>query len=56
VIATKGLTHPTDRWGRPGRPGRPREAVAGSLRRPRLERIDLYQLARITQACRLPMD
>jgi pyridoxine 4-dehydrogenase len=47
VIATKGLTHPPDRWGRQGNPGRLREAVEGSLRRLRLERIDLYQLARI---------
>jgi pyridoxine 4-dehydrogenase len=47
VIATKGLTHPPDRWGQPGHPGRLREAVEGSLRRLRLEQIDLYQLARI---------
>jgi pyridoxine 4-dehydrogenase len=47
VIATKGLTHPPDRWGQPGRPGRLREAAEGSLRRLRLEQIDLYQLARI---------
>jgi pyridoxine 4-dehydrogenase len=47
VIATKGLTHPPDRWGQQGNPGRLREAVEGSLRRLRLERIDLYQLARI---------
>ena len=47
VVATKGLTHPPDRWGQPGRPGRLREAVEGSLRRLRLERIDLYQLARV---------
>jgi pyridoxine 4-dehydrogenase len=47
VIATKGLTHPPDRWGQPGRPERLREAVDGSLRRLRQERIDLYQLARI---------
>jgi pyridoxine 4-dehydrogenase len=47
VIATKGLTQPSDRWGQPGQPGRLREAVEGSLRRLRLERIDLYQLARI---------
>jgi pyridoxine 4-dehydrogenase len=47
VIATKGLTHPPDRWGQPGSPGRLRQAVEGSLRRLRLERIDLYQLARI---------
>lgn len=47
VIATKGLTHPPDRWGQPGHPGRLREAVEGSLRRLRRDRIDLYQLARI---------
>jgi pyridoxine 4-dehydrogenase len=47
VIATKGLTHPPVRWGQPGSPGRLRQAVEGSLRRLRLERIDLYQLARI---------
>ena len=47
VIATKGLTHPPNRWGQQGSPGRLREAVEGSLRRLRLERIDLYQLARI---------
>jgi pyridoxine 4-dehydrogenase len=47
VIATKGLSHPPDRWGEQGRPERLREALEGSLRRLRLERIDLYQLARI---------
>jgi pyridoxine 4-dehydrogenase len=47
VIATKGLTHPPDRWGQPGHPERLREAVEGSLRRLRTERIDLFQLARI---------
>jgi pyridoxine 4-dehydrogenase len=47
VIATKGLTHPPDRWGQPGHPGRLREAVEGSLRRLRTDRISLYQLARI---------
>ena len=47
VIATKGLTHPPDRWGQQGHPERLREAAEGSLRRLRLERIDLYQLARI---------
>jgi pyridoxine 4-dehydrogenase len=47
VIATKGLTHPPDRWGQPGHPERLREAVEGSLRRLRTDRIDLYQLARI---------
>jgi pyridoxine 4-dehydrogenase len=47
VIATKGLTHPPNRWGQQRNPERIREAVEGSLRRLRLERIDLYQLARI---------
>ena len=47
VIATKGLTQPPDRWGQPGHPGRLRQAVEGSLRRLRVDRIDLYQLARI---------
>jgi pyridoxine 4-dehydrogenase len=47
VIATKGLTHPPDRRGQQGNPERLREAVEGSLRRLRRERIDLYQLARI---------
>jgi pyridoxine 4-dehydrogenase len=47
VIATKGLTHPPDQWGQPGRPERLRQAVEGSLRRLRTDRIDLYQLARI---------
>jgi pyridoxine 4-dehydrogenase len=47
VIATKGLTHPPDRWGQPGHPERLREAVEGSLRRLRTDRISLYQLARI---------
>ena len=43
----QGPDPPTDRWGQQGNPGRLREAVEGSLRRLRLERIDLYQLARI---------
>ena len=47
VIATKGLTTRTGPVGPAGNPGRLREAVEGSLRRLRLERIDLYQLARI---------
>jgi len=34
VIATKGLTHPPDRWGQQGHAGRLREAAEGSLRRP----------------------
>ena len=46
VIATKGgLTRPgPGRWDRDGRPEHLREACEGSLRRLRVERIDLYQL------------
>lgn len=46
LIATKGgLVHgPENRWARDGRPERLREACEGSLRRLRIERIDLYQL------------
>ncbi len=46
VIATKGgLVRPgPDRWERDGRPEHLRTALEGSLRRLRLERIDLYQL------------
>jgi aryl-alcohol dehydrogenase-like predicted oxidoreductase len=46
VIATKGgLLRPgPDRWQHDARPQRLREACEGSLRRLRLERIDLYQL------------
>jgi pyridoxine 4-dehydrogenase len=49
VIATKGgFTRPgPDRWVENGRPQHLREACEGSLRRLRLERIDLYQLHRI---------
>jgi len=49
VIATKGgFQRPgPDRWVEDGRPLHLREAVEGSLRRLRLERIDLYQLHRI---------
>jgi pyridoxine 4-dehydrogenase len=49
VIATKGgFQRPgPDRWVEDGRPQHLREAVEGSLRRLRLERIDLYQLHRI---------
>jgi aryl-alcohol dehydrogenase-like predicted oxidoreductase len=49
VIATKGgFQRPgPDRWVEDGRPEHLREAVEGSLRRLRLERIDLYQLHRI---------
>jgi len=46
VIATKGgLTRPgPDLWNRNGQPKHLREACEGSLRRLKLERIDLYQL------------
>ncbi|HXF65801.1 MAG TPA: aldo/keto reductase [Burkholderiales bacterium] len=46
VIATKGgLTRPAPgRWEEDGRPAHLRRAVDGSLKRLRLERIDLYQL------------
>lgn len=46
VIATKGgLTRPgPGSWVRDGRPEALREALEGSLRRLRLERIDVYQL------------
>jgi pyridoxine 4-dehydrogenase len=46
VIATKGgLTRPgPGEWRRDGRPEALREALEGSLRRLRLERIDIYQL------------
>jgi pyridoxine 4-dehydrogenase len=46
VIATKGgLTRPgPDRWERDGRPQHLRAACEASLKRLRLERIDLYQL------------
>jgi aryl-alcohol dehydrogenase-like predicted oxidoreductase len=49
VIATKaGLQRPgPDQWVPDGRPQHLREACEGSLRRLRLERIDLYQLHRI---------
>src|ERR1700704_1527960 len=52
VIATKGgLDRPgAHRWEPNGRPERLREALDGSLRRLRLERIDLYQLHRIDTA------
>lgn len=48
VIATKGgLVRPNaDTWTPDGRPEHLREALAGSLRRLRLERIDLYQFHR----------
>jgi len=46
VIATKGgLVRPrASRWDEDGRPEHLREALEGSLRRLKLERIDLYQL------------
>ena len=49
VIATKsGFEHPSpDVWRVNCRPDRLREALDGSLRRLRLDRIDLYQLHRI---------
>jgi pyridoxine 4-dehydrogenase len=49
IIATKGgFTRPgPDRWVENGRPASLRAACDGSLRRLRLERIDLYQLHRI---------
>jgi pyridoxine 4-dehydrogenase len=52
VIATKaGLVRPgPDQWVTNGRPEHLRAACDGSLRRLRLERIDLYQLHRIDAA------
>jgi pyridoxine 4-dehydrogenase len=49
VIATKGgyLRPGPDRWVEDGRPEHLRSACEGSLRRLRLDRIDLYQLHRI---------
>ena len=49
VIATKGgLTRPGPGWWEPdGRPEHLREACEGSLRRLKVDRIDLYQLHRI---------
>jgi pyridoxine 4-dehydrogenase len=49
VIATKcGLEHPDrDTWIPNGRPEHLREALEGSLRRLKLDRIELYQLHRI---------
>jgi len=46
VIATKGgLTRPrASRWDEDGRPEHLRRAIEGSLKRLKLERIDLYQL------------
>ncbi len=52
VIATKaGLQRPgPDRWTPDGRPAHLRAACEGSLRRLKLERIELYQLHRIDPA------
>jgi pyridoxine 4-dehydrogenase len=52
LIATKGgLDRPgPDRWETNCRPDRLRDALDGSLRRLRLDRIDLYQLHRIDPA------
>jgi pyridoxine 4-dehydrogenase len=52
VIATKGgLDRPgPEKWRPSGRPERLREELHGSLRRLRLERIDLWQLHRIDPA------
>jgi len=52
VIATKGgLDRPgPDQWATNGRPERLRVALDGSLRRLKLERIDLYQLHRFDPA------
>jgi aryl-alcohol dehydrogenase-like predicted oxidoreductase len=45
VIATKGgFIRPRGSWTANGRPSHLREALEGSLRRLRLDRIDLYQL------------
>jgi pyridoxine 4-dehydrogenase len=47
VVATKGgFTRPGGRWVSDGRPEHLREACEGSLRRLKVERIDLYQLHR----------
>jgi pyridoxine 4-dehydrogenase len=56
VIATKGgLTRPgAGQWVPDGRPQHLKQAVDGSLKRLRLERIDLYQLHRIDP--KVPME
>jgi aryl-alcohol dehydrogenase-like predicted oxidoreductase len=56
VIATKGgLTRPSPpQWVPNGRPEHLKQAVDGSLKRLRLERIDLYQLHRIDP--KVPME
>jgi aryl-alcohol dehydrogenase-like predicted oxidoreductase len=47
VVATKGgFTRPRGRWVPDGRPEHLREACEGSLRRLKVDRIDLYQLHR----------
>ncbi len=51
VIATKGgCTRPDGRWERDGRPSHLRAACEGSLRRLRMDRIDLYQLHAVDPA------
>jgi pyridoxine 4-dehydrogenase len=56
VIATKGgaTRSGPSQWSRDGRPAHLREACEGSLRRLRLERIDLYQLHAVDPA--VPFD
>jgi len=56
VIATKGgLTRSgPGQWNRNGRPGHLRKACEGSLRRLRVERIDIYQLHAVDSA--VPME
>src|SRR5207249_12320901 len=56
VVATKGgLERPgPDQWIENGRPEHLKSACEGSLRRLRLERIDLYQLHRID--AKVPME
>jgi pyridoxine 4-dehydrogenase len=56
VIATKaGFQRPgPDKWVEDGRPSHLREAVNGSLKRLRLERIDLLQLHRIDPKVPMP--
>ncbi|MFY9718112.1 MAG: aldo/keto reductase, partial [Candidatus Cybelea sp.] len=56
VIATKGgaTRSGPSQWNRDGRPAHLREACEGSLRRLRVERIDLYQLHAVDPA--VPFD
>jgi len=55
VIATKGgFLRPGGAWQPDGRPAHLREALEGSLRRLRVDRIDLYQLHRVDP--RVPME